>query len=588
MGEMMVPVMLETSGNQAFIFGTNKLRDVVGASQLVHSAGRQFVDEVLKDDDFVPLNVVRLADAPTDEKIFAADVLVLLQTSGKAILAFRDPVAAKDFLARWSRLVLEKAPGLDATGVVAPRPANFNLPLLGEAEDHQSLGLAAAIRDLHGRFEATRVLRPAPQTRFARLPVVAECAFSGLPAGHIWKEGVNQGELLSTVSYRKWQAVEEARQRFEQVFGALDDTSIETAYQKKEKRGKEKKAFFKYLHLLEKELSADWQATIHADGNGIGKIWIQLADHLQKMADFPKDDNKEAGLYYLKKYSLFSKELDDLAVAAFKSALNASFPKGQPGKPPLWPVLPVVIGGDDLTVVMEGKKALPFTLAYLEAFQEQSSESPTISAICRQAYGKDHGRLGLAAGISITKPHFPFSTSYELAEELAKSAKQAKELGLPSASLDFHVLYDSTVGSISEIRRKLVFDDRRLTAKPFLVAPAAPNETWAPHAWDRFARAVAALQAKANGKDEADASRSSLPSTQAHAVRAALFREEPATLEAEWKILLQKYGAFAEQWKKVESAKTLFRGDDTVFLDALEAKDFFRSSRPTESEAKNE
>jgi hypothetical protein len=40
-------ISLETSGNQAYVYSTNKLRDVVGASELIYKAGTSFVEEAI-------------------------------------------------------------------------------------------------------------------------------------------------------------------------------------------------------------------------------------------------------------------------------------------------------------------------------------------------------------------------------------------------------------------------------------------------------------------------------------------------------------------------------------------------------------
>ena len=46
----------------------------------------------------------------------------------------------------------------------------------------------------------------------------------------------------------------------------------------------------------------------------------------------------------------------------------------------------------------------------------------------------------MCAGISIAKPHFPFSQSYHMAEELMQNTKEVKkQFGKDYISLDFHI-----------------------------------------------------------------------------------------------------------------------------------------------------
>ena len=117
------------------------------------------------------------------------------------------------------------------------------------------------------------------------------------------------------------------------------------------------------------------------------------------------------------------------------------------------PILPIVLGGDDLTVVCDGRDALQFTHDFLTQFENETARTnhELVEAIIPQIAGEAFTpkRLSASAGVAIIKPHFPFSAAYDLAEELIVSAKRVKKLVKdpdptkllwPCSTLDFHAL----------------------------------------------------------------------------------------------------------------------------------------------------
>jgi hypothetical protein len=136
---------LETSGNQRFIFATNKLRENVGASELIWRIGR-FAEEA--------------AARP--------GCRVIIATSGKATIIAPDRETAEAIVREVTRRAVVEAPGVEVHGAITP---------FDPAER-----LDDAIARVRGEHESLRGSIPGPETRFLRLPCVAECSTSGLPA----------------------------------------------------------------------------------------------------------------------------------------------------------------------------------------------------------------------------------------------------------------------------------------------------------------------------------------------------------------------------------------------------------------------
>jgi hypothetical protein len=132
-------------------------------------------------------------------------------------------------------------------------------------------------------------------------------------------------------------------------------------------------------------------AVVHADGNGIGSLLHTLKPE---------------------QYRAFSKALSAATEAAARRAVQATLLDSVDFKGKIR-ARPLVLGGDDLTILLPAGIALAFTRAYLDAFEQET-----------KARQKELTRpLSAAAGIAIIKRRWPFCDAHFLAEQLCKLAK---------------------------------------------------------------------------------------------------------------------------------------------------------------------
>jgi len=188
------------------------------------------------------------------------------------------------------------------------------------------------------------------------------------------------------------------------------------------------------------DLSKDdggYLAVIHMDGNDIGRL-------LRKEAEGSPGLNE-----LLKGWRDKSKALADLAEQPIKAIIGSlDIREGQvvlgdrkqweatlksAGEGSYLPLRPLVMGGDDLTIVCEGAIALPLVLSLLQQFEEHSKSAA-------EKLGKTDGDgLTACAGVAIVKKHYPFAKAYELSEQLMKEAKK-KARKAPGSYVDFEVV----------------------------------------------------------------------------------------------------------------------------------------------------
>lgn len=142
------------------------------------------------------------------------------------------------------------------------------------------------------------------------------------------------------------------------------------------------------LHHLDLAEEDSWPegpvAVIHADGNRMGERLLGLKT---------QDD-----------YRRFSADLTAATKQAVHEALRKTFPDWKKALP----CRPVVLGGDDVTVILPARLAFTFTETFMKAFHAARVRGESVSA---------------SAGIACVRNGYPFSQAYALAEDLCKLAK---------------------------------------------------------------------------------------------------------------------------------------------------------------------
>lgn len=500
-------VMLETNGNQRFVFSSPRLRDNVGASYLI----------------------TQLADWTEQAASNARpriDFGWVSKSSGKVILTVATEDDARKLIGEVTRKAFSAAPGLDVSGVFVDMcdPGNeVKHPRISNRD----------LKEVHRKAAEYALNRPPAQARFSQMPFLQRGRDSALPASSrlgVCDEAKDDKETALSLSSRvcRYRA-NDARNQFMSFAREHPDLLEREDLLVRDPTMLEK--------MLEQSISSETAdgrdriederlskvAVIHIDGNGVGGIMRDLVSALKRI---PRPDFEEE-VRGAKDYSTATEEdAPSDAVRCFlleinrrlKDAMQKSFltawlevaflaekesekeakahGKAKDEKRPdigAIPVVPVILGGDDATVITDATYALPFTEKFLTAFEEETGKDELLKYLGPESRrGKGEGAksgaenagnndengnpkstgikqgrpMTAAAGIAIVRRKFPFHIAYDLAEKLIKSAKAlGKVKGEECSTLNFHVLFDSTVLDPDELLRSY----ESFTRRPFKV-----------------------------------------------------------------------------------------------------------------------
>lgn len=389
-------------GIQSYIFQTNELKDIIGASELVNKICDDFVDTY-------------------GEKSRNKGEMII-HAAGNIKCIFDDEAACRRAVRDFPRRAMEMAPGITISQAVVKLEDN------GYSEKAEELERLLQAQRNHPVKSLTTGLMAMERSRT-----------TGLPATQIEKKEEKGKE---TVEYFDEMTVAKRKVPETEKKSDYDPTKAKDLYFKLtgDKIEHDRRPY-DTKDLTDRN---DWIAVIHADGNGIGDI----------VAKIGKDS---------KVMSRFSTELDNATQAAAQIAYGTIREEAEKAKK--LPIRPVVIGGDDLTVICRGYLAVDFVTAYLKAFEEQTKEKfkDLIPQIDNEEANKLLSKgLTACAGIAFIKSSYPFYYGYDLAEALCGEAKQdAKSDKVKEANgnqapscLMFHKVQSSFVEDYAEIKRK--------------------------------------------------------------------------------------------------------------------------------------
>lgn len=410
----MYVVIVDTAQIQPYIFGSNRLKENIGASYLVAQATTDWAESCL---------------LSNMEKLYAG--------GGNFVALADDEASATTFIGALSKKALADAPGLQLVMTYRER---------GDGES-----LATAVAQTFTQLAKQKQSRPHKEPLLG-LSVTQMCRSTALPA-------VGFTEPIANDPGSVYPAAAE-------ILAKLGVNQLATRRLTTELKPPDGFSYPRDFDDLGREKGEESHiAIVHADGNGMGKKFLALN---LAYADNPNDTEYKQAIRSL------SDKVQEASIAALKGTLDALVKqlrwdetgKGyvirhanrggtgdllakialKDGKKDhegyFLPFRALVFGGDDVTFVCDGRLGISLAIEYLKQFEVHTE------AILGE-------KLTACAGIAIVKTHYPFARAYDLADGLCGQAKKYRaQKGLAGSCLDWHFALTGLAGDISEIRRR--------------------------------------------------------------------------------------------------------------------------------------
>ena len=418
--------MFEAKGIQRYIFASGKLRDVVGASDLVASLASGAGDRIGE-----------LLGKERIKELFADSPSFSRRAGGAFCVHSVDPKALASLRAEWRYLILRELPGLEFVDVIA------------QSDTSEIEAMRQCFRDAGG----IRSNYPAEVPGLGR-PITLIAPLTGRPAVAIKQYGTDEVRVDAIGLPQRKQADTDKLDRVAERFVLDVDNwkfprNYDEAAEDKDDPKKRNNPLFPFIGD-DKRI-----AVIHADLSGLGELFRNMGNEFNTA-----EQNFD-----------LAKSIEEAIARAVRGAVACKILPHAVGT--VIPARPVLLGGDDITIIVRADLAIPFTIRLLQNIETE----------CKSIGEADgHKALSACAGIAIVGKGTPFLTAYALADDLCRHAKSVvkkpddelvkinERKGYASA-YSFHVYQhtalDGYEGTIAANDKDA--DSKALSANPYIV-----------------------------------------------------------------------------------------------------------------------
>ncbi|WP_455542949.1 Cas10/Cmr2 second palm domain-containing protein [Intestinibacter sp.] len=426
-------VISEVSKKQGYIFKTNKLKENIGASNIIEYITEDLPKKKLMD-------VLGIKNS-TDSKKDPLQNYKVSVGGGNSLFMVDKEKDAKEFIKSTTTEVIKKFPGIEFF-------------MAYHEFDYEKDSIIDAIDKIYKKLNDKKSARKSIFRRKS-YGIEQECVKTGLPAFER-----DNGEYISKESTLKRDCADYPISKGSTINKIVKDYENKGYFLPKELED-----------MITEKGDNSYIAIVTLDGNKMGQKIESMKDKAKKVEEIATD-MKSSNEKYIDKLMDFSGSIKDYYEEAFRNMLDEidkkyekvekelkleERNKGLKGKnKKIMPVRPIILAGDDVCFICNAKIALECVNLFISSLNKYEVEGEQLNA---------------CAGICMLKSKYPFDKGYEIAEHLCANGK-AKIVDSNDASLvDFHICQGEISTSINEIRsRALINKDIELNIKPLYIS----------------------------------------------------------------------------------------------------------------------
>lgn len=403
--------LFEAKSIQAYLFGSGRLRDIISASErldkLIDASQDSLLYQCLENlhQDYGWTHDLTDSPKPTQNSDTARDIC-FLRCKGGAFYAYseqREPLLV--LRALWTLLVPQAFPSLSFTDALVTAPGLEAALTLAFKE----MGAAYNTPQVRA-YRASAIMRRHPRSgQPAELPTSAAKKSNRT-------DQVDGIEVVDPDSNMHRQA------DWYWDIRKGDQSDLQQRFTPTELQGQ-----CQYVLDLDQDYHDKDIALVHVDGNGLGVLLQQLKQAL----------TGEQPAVYRHYFRLFSDALAKATQGAAQYATGQLATRMGMTQGTL-PMRPIVLGGDDVTLLCDARHALRYAEDFIHAFESQTQQElePLVGFISEKSErgAKVPAYLTASGGVVFHKAHHPYLQTNALVESLADTAKS---LGRAASHVSF-------------------------------------------------------------------------------------------------------------------------------------------------------